>query len=291
LSEALQLVVNGVSMGCIYGLVALGLILIFNATGVINFAQGEFVMLGAFFGVTALVQWASPLVLGLGLVAAGMAAGGWVFQRLAYQPIRDKPLLAIIICTAMVSAFLKNTALLVWGPYPFALPSILPDRLLVVRGIVLPLQNLAIIVLTALLLLLLYWFFFRTAWGLRMRATAQDFDTARLMGIQVTRMVAATWILGALLGAAAGLLLAPMWNASIDMGGSVALKAFAACIIGGFGSVPGAVVGGVFVGLVEIMVASYLSSAYKDAFTFVIMVAFLIFLPQGIFGERIAEKA
>jgi branched-chain amino acid transport system permease protein len=278
-------------MGCIYGLVALGFILIFNATGVINFAQGEFVMLGAFFGVTALAQWALPLALGLGLVGLGMASGGWIFQRLAYQPIRDKPLLAIIICTAMVSAFLKNAALLVWGPYPFALPSILPDRLLVVRGVVLPLQNLAIIVLTALLLLLLYAFFFRTAWGLRMRATAQDFDTARLMGIPVSRMVAATWILGALLGAAAGLLLAPMWNASIDMGGSVALKAFAACIIGGFGSVPGAVLGGIFVGLVEIMVASYVSSAYKDAFTFAIMVGFLIFLPQGIFGERIAEKA
>lgn len=290
MNELVQLLVNGVSMGCIYGLVALGFILIFNATGVINFAQGEFVMLGAFLGVTALAQWGLPALPGLGLVALGMAVAAWLFQRLAYQPIRDKPLLAIIICTAMVSAFLKNIALLVWGPYPLSLGSLLPDRLLVLHGIVLPLQNLAIIVLTGLLLLVLYAFFFRTQQGLRMRATAQDFDTARLMGIRVSRTVASTWILGGLLGAAAGLLLAPMWNVSPDMGGAVALKAFAACIIGGFGSVPGAVLGGIFVGLVEILSASYLSSAYKDAFTFVIMIGFLIFVPQGFFGERVAEK-
>jgi len=291
MSQLVQLLVNGVAMGCIYGLVALGFILIFNATGVINFAQGEFVMLGAFLAVTALTLWGLPTLPGLALMALAIALAGWLFQRLAYQPIRDKPLLAIIICTAMVGAFMKNTALLVWGPYPLPLTSILPDRLIVVRGIVLPVQNLAIILLAGALLLVLYAFFFRTQWGLRMRATAQDFDTARLMGIGVSRAVATTWILGALLGASAGLLLAPLWNASIDMGGSVALKAFAACIIGGFGSVPGAVFGGIFVGMVEILAASYLSSAYKDAFTFLIMIGFLIFLPQGLFGERISEKA
>ncbi len=291
MNELLQLLVNGVSMGCIYGMVALGFILIFNATGVVNFAQGEFVMLGAFFSVTALTQWAIPTLPGLLLVALGMALAGWLFQRLAYQPIRDRPLLTVIICTAMVSAFLKSSALLVWGPYPLALPSLLPDRLIVVRGIVLPLQNLVIIVLAGLLLVVLYLFFFKTQRGLQMRATAQDFDTARLMGIRVSHTVASTWMLGALLGATAGLLLAPMWNVSIDMGGAVALKAFAACIIGGFGSVPGAVLGGVFVGLVEILAASYLSSAYKDAVTFLIMIGFLIFVPRGFFGERIAEKA
>jgi branched-chain amino acid transport system permease protein len=248
-------------------------------------------MLGAFFAVTALTRWGMPALPGLAVVALGMATAGWLFQRLAYQPIRDKPLLAIIICTAMVSAFMKSTALLIWGPYPLPLTSLLPDRLLVVRGIVLPLQNLAIILLAGALLLVLYGFFFKTPWGLQMRATAQDFDTARLMGIRVSRTVAATWMLGALLGASAGLLLAPLWNVSIDMGGMVALKAFAACIIGGFGSVPGAVLGGIFVGLVEILAASYLSSAYKDAFTFLIMIGFLIFVPQGFFGERIAEKA
>ncbi len=291
MNELLQLLVNGISMGCIYGLVALGFILIFNATGVVNFAQGEFVMLGAFFAVTALTQLGIPTLPGLLLVTLAMAAAGWVFQRLAYQPIRDKPLLAIIICTAMVSAFLKNTALLIWGPYPLSLSSVLPDQLIVVRGIVLPLQNLAIILLAGGLLLGLYLFFFRTRLGLFMRATAQDFDTARLMGIRVSGTVATTWMLGALLGAAAGVLLAPMWNVSIDMGGSVALKAFAACIIGGFGSVPGAVLGGVLVGLVEILSASSLSAAYKDAFTVLIMIGFLVFVPQGIFGERIAEKA
>ncbi|MDP2626804.1 MAG: hypothetical protein A2W08_01665 [Candidatus Rokubacteria bacterium RBG_16_73_20] len=291
MNELVQLLVNGVSMGCIYGLVALGFILIFNATGVINFAQGEFVMLGAFLAVTTLMQWGIPTLPGLLLVAVGMGLAGWLFQRLAYQPIRDKPLLAIIICTAMVSAFLKSTALLVWGPYPMSLSSLLPDSLIVVRGVVLPLQNLAIIVLTGVLLLALYLFFFKTQRGLLMRATAQDFDTARLMGIRVGRTVGATWVLGALLGGAAGLLLAPMWNVSIDMGGSVALKAFAACIIGGFGSVPGAVVGGVGVGLIEILAASYLSSAYKDAVTFLIMIGFLIFVPRGLFGERVSEKA
>ncbi len=291
MDQLVQLLVNGVSMGCIYGLVALGFILIFNATGVVNFAQGEFVMLGAFVAVTALTQWGLPLLPGLAAVALAVAAAGWLFQRLAYQPIRDKPLLAIIICTAMVGAFMRSGALLVWGPYPLPLSSVLPDRLLVLGRVVLPLQNLVIVVLTGVLLLGLWGFFFRTAWGLRLRATAQDFDTARLMGIHVGRAVTATWVLGALLGAAAGLLLAPLWNASPEMGGAVALKAFAACIIGGFGSVPGAVLGGVLVGLVEILAAAYLSSAYKDAITFLIMIAFLVFLPRGLFGERVAEKA
>ena len=277
-------------MGCIYGLVALGFILIYNATGVVNFAQAEFVMVGAFFAVAALMQMSLPSVPGLALTAVAVIALGWLFQRLVYQPIRNKPLLTVVICTAMVGAFLRQVAQIIWGPYPLPLNSIFPDRLITLHGIVLPVENLAIILVTGTLLLLLHTLFFKTSWGLQLRATAQDFETARLMGIGVSRTVAATWMLGALLGGTAGVLLAPQWSVSVDMGGGVALKAFAACIIGGFGSVVGSVVGGLFVGLVEILAASYVSSAYKDAITFLLMIAFLIFMPQGIFGERISDK-
>jgi branched-chain amino acid transport system permease protein len=290
MNQAIQLLINGVSMGCIYGLVALGFMLIYNATGVVNFAQGEFVTSGAFVAIAAIMQLKLPQLPGLVLILVGVALIGWLFQRLAYQPIRNRPMLTVVICTALVGAFMRNVAQIIWGPYPLPLKSFLPDGLLVLGGIVLPFENISIILVTAALLLLLHTLFFKTSWGLQLRATAQDFDTARLMGIGVRRTIAYTWMLGAILGGAAGVLLAPQWSASIDMGDGIALKAFAACIIGGFGNLIGAVVGGLLVGLTEIFASTYISSAYKDAVTFLLMIAFLILLPRGIFGERISEK-
>ena len=290
MNQLVQILVNGTSMGCIYGLVALGFILIYNATGVVNFAQGEFVTMGAYFAFAALMQMGISTLPGLLIAAIGVLTVGWLFQRLAYRPIRSRPLVTVVICTAMVGALLRHVAQIIWGPYPLPLSAFLPDGILVIHGIVLPLENVAIILVTIVLLIVLHVVFFKTSWGLQLRATAQDFEIARLMGISVRRMIAGTWMLGALLGGVAGVLLAPQWSISTDMGGGVALKAFAACIIGGFGSIIGAVVGGLFVGLTEIFAASYISSAYKDAVTFSIMIGFLIFLPQGIFGERISEK-
>jgi branched-chain amino acid transport system permease protein len=290
MNQIIQILVNGISMGCIYGLVALGFMLIYNATAVVNFAQGEFVTAGAYAAITALMHLKLPELPGLLLVVIGVATIGWFFQRFAYQPIRNRPVLTVVICTAMVGAFLRHVAQIIWGPYPLPLKSVLPDGLFVIGGIVVPFESISIIAVTAAFLLIIHTLLFKTSWGLQLRATAQDFDTARLMGVGVRRTIAFTWMLGAVLGGAAGVLLAPQWSASVDMGDGIALKAFAACIIGGFGNLVGAVAGGLLVGLTEIFANTYISSAYKDAVTFIVMICFLILLPQGLFGERIAEK-
>jgi branched-chain amino acid transport system permease protein len=151
-------------------------------------------------------------------------------------------------------------------------------------------HNVAVIVITAVLIVALYLLLYRTSLGSSMRATAQDAEVARLMGIRVDNLLVFTWVLAALLAGVAGLLLGPIWFADINIGGPVALKAFAATIIGGFGSVPGAILGGLFVGLTEILGASFISSTYKDGFSFLLMILFLLARPQGIFGERIAER-
>jgi branched-chain amino acid transport system permease protein len=286
----LQLTINGLALGSIYALVALGFVLVYTATGVVNFATGEFVMLGTFLGVATVVQAHLPLGLAYLATLVGMAAFGVVFWGVVYLPLQRRPIVTVIIGTVAAGMIMQNTALLVWGSFPFRLPSPFSGRLLTIAGSVVPLHNVAVIGVTAVLIVGLYLLLYRTGIGSAMRATAQDAETARLMGIRVDLLLVFTWVLAALLAAVAGLLLGPIWFADINMGGPVALKAFAATIIGGFGSIPGAILGGLFVGLTEILGAAYISSAYKDGFSFLLMILFLLLRPQGIFGERIAER-
>lgn len=277
-------------MGCIYALVGLGFILIYNATSGLNFAQGELVMLGAFV-FYSIVSTGAPYIGAALVTVVLMGIGGLVFQRLLFYPVRDRSFLAFIIVTIGFSIFARNLALLIWGPFPLKAPSLFSQTSVHIGGIVLSPEHIFIILITAVVLLLQYWLFFYTDVGRRLRATAQNAEVAQLMGVRASQMIAITFMLATLLTGIAGVLLAPIFLIDTEMGLNLILKAFIAVIIGGFGSVPGAVVGGIVVGLLEILVAVLISSTYKDAIAFAVLIFFLIVFPQGIFGERIAERA
>jgi branched-chain amino acid transport system permease protein len=286
-----QLILNGLAMGAIYGLVALGFVLIVNAVGVLNFAQGELMMLGAFIGVSAVVGWNMPVLLAILTMLVAMAVVGFLFQLFVFYPLRDKPLLTVIIATIGVSIALQNLALHIWGAYPLSMAPLIPITPVRVAGLVILPYHILVVAITLVLFVCQQLYFSRTRFGLMLQATSQDLDTARLMGIRVRQTIAATFVLGTMLAGLAGMLAAPLSYVSTSMGGPFLLKAFAAVVIGGFGSIPGAIVGGLFVGVVEILVAGYISSAYKDAVAFGIIMVALYLFPQGFFGEKIGERA
>lgn len=285
-----QIVASGLSMGCIYALVGLGFILIYNATNGLNFAQGELVMLGAFV-FYAIINAGAPYVAAALITIVVMAAVGFLFQRLFFYPLRNRSFLAFIIATIGFSIAARNFALLVWGPNPLRVPSFFSSDSVSIDKVVLAPEHLLIIAVTAIVLLLQYVLFFYTDLGRRLRASAQNAEVAQLMGIRVSRMIAVTFVISVMLAGLAGVLLGPIFLIDTDMGLNLILKAFIAVIIGGFGSVPGAVVGGLIVGLLEIFTAVFISSVYKDAIVFAVLIFFLVVFPQGLFGERIAERA
>lgn len=285
-----QIVASGLAMGCIYALVGLSFILIYNATHGLNFAHGELVMLGAFVFYSMLGTNAPYWVAALGALIA-MGLFGYVFQRLLFYPLRDRPFLAFVIATIGFSIFARNLALLVWGPNPLKVRSYFEGQVVNLFDVVLTPEHVFIVVVTAIVLALQYALFFHTDLGRRLRATAQNAEVAQLMGIRPHQMIAITFVVATMLTGIAGILVAPIFLLDTELGLNLILKAFIAVIIGGFGSVPGAVVGGIIVGLLEILVAVYISSVYKDAIAFAVLIFFLIACPQGIFGERIAERA
>ncbi|WGR92590.1 branched-chain amino acid ABC transporter permease [Bradyrhizobium sp. ISRA443] len=290
MADLLQLAINGFAIGGVYALAAIGFVIVYETTGVVNFAAGQFVMVGTFAGVAALVNAQLPWPIAYGVALLAMAAFGALFFMLVYWPLKVSPAVTVIIGTVAISITMQNAALLVFGSWPVRIPSPVEGMTVELGGAVISLHALLTMAMTALLVGGLWVLLHRTSFGIGMRAVAQDAQAARLMGLKVGRVLAMSWVLGALLAGAAGLLLGPMWFADVNMGDPVALKAFAATIIGGFGSLPGAVLGGVFVGLSEVLGASYISSAYKDLISFGIMIAFLFVRPQGMFGERIQDR-
>ena len=285
-----QVFATGLAMGCIYALVGLSFILIYNATHGLNFAHGELVMLSAFVFYSA-ISTGAPYWAAVLMTFAAMAAFGAVYQRLLFFPLRDRPMLAFVIATIGFSIFARNLALLVWGPNPLRVPSAFSSSSVNLLGVVLAPEQLFIVAITICVLVVQYAVFFHTDIGRRLRATAQNVEMAQLMGIRPNRMIAITFVVSAVLCGIAGVLVAPIFLVDTDIGLNLILKAFIAVIIGGFGSLPGAVVGGIVVGLLEILVAVFISSVYKDAICFSLLIFLLIVFPQGIFGERVAEKA
>jgi branched-chain amino acid transport system permease protein len=290
MQDFVQLLVNGVALGSVYALAALGFVIVYSATGIVNFAAGQFVMLGAMFGVTTVLKMDLPMPIAMALAVAMMGAFGFLFYFAVHLPLRAQPAVTVVIATVMIGLSMQNGANLLWGSLPFRLPSPFGDGAVDVSGGTISVHALASIAITAVLIVLLHLLMHYSSMGRVMRAVAQDLPTARLMGLPVGLLLASSWAIAAVLAACAGLLIAPMWFADVNMGDAIALKAFAATIIGGFGSVPGAIAGGVFVGLAEILGASYVSSAYKDLLCFGAMIVFLVARPQGIFGEAVAER-
>ena len=288
---ALQLLFTGIGIGAVYALVALGFVLIFRATNVVNFAQGEFSMVAAFMMVVFAVDLDWPYWLSFIVSLIGMAILGAVFNLGVYYPLRNRSFLPVIIATIGASIFLANTVLALYGPQPQVLQGWFDTPGIQLGPVYLDSQYLLIIAVTIVLVVFQYWFFEHTLIGKKLQATSQDKEMASLLGIPVSMMIMLTFVYSAVLGGIAGILVAPILFVSIQMGATIALKAFAATIIGGFGDVAGAIIGGLALGVIETFGAAYVSVPYKDGFAFLVLVAFLVFRPQGLFGERVAEKA
>jgi branched-chain amino acid transport system permease protein len=266
-------------------------VLIFRATNVVNFAQGEFSMVAAYLMVVFAVDLHWPYWLSFLLALAGMALLGAIFNLGVYYPLRHRTFLPVIIATIGASILLANSVLAIYGPQPQVLEGWFETPGIQLGPVYLDSQYLLILAVTMILVVFNYWFFEHTMLGKKLQATSQDKEMASLLGISVSTMIMITFMYSAVLGGLAGILVAPILFVSIQMGSTIALKAFAATIIGGFGDVTGAIIGGLALGIIETFGAAYISVPYKDGFAFLVLVLFLIFRPQGIFGERVAEKA
>jgi branched-chain amino acid transport system permease protein len=287
----LQLLFTGLGVGSIYALVALGFVLIVRATNVVNFAQGDFAMLGGFAMVICAVDLGLPYGFSILIALGAVMAFGALFNLLVYYPLRHRGLLPVIISTIGASILMQNGMLAAYGPQPQSLPGAFSVPGFLVGPVFLDSQYLLILVATALLVFLQHLFFERTLIGKKMQATSQDKEMASLLGVPVAAMIMLTFVYSAFLGGLAGILVGPILFVSVGMGSAIALKAFAATIVGGFGNVIGAIIGGLALGIVETFGAAYISVPYKDAFAFLILLLFLTVRPEGIFGEKISEKA
>lgn len=291
ITENLQILFTGLGLGSIYALVALGFVLIIRATNVVNFAQGDFAMLGGYAMVLFFSGLDWPYWVAFIAALLAMAAFGVLFNYGVYYPLRHRSFLPVLISTLGASIFLQNTVLYVAGPQPKPLDKLLNFDGITLGGVFLDSQYIVILVATVALVFFTFLFFEKTLLGKKLQATSQDKDMARLLGIPVALMIAITFIYSAVLGGIAGVLVGPILFVSIGMGSIIALKAFAATIIGGFGDVKGAIVGGLLLGVIESLAAQHISVPYKDAYAFLALFLFLLFRPQGIFGEKVSEKA
>jgi branched-chain amino acid transport system permease protein len=295
LSVVGQYLFAGLAIGSVYALVALGFVMIFRATNVVNFAQGEFAMLGAYAMVTLWQGAQLGYFTSMALALLIMAAFGLLFELTIYYPLRNRSFLPVIIATIGASIMFQNGALAVFGPSPEKLRPIV-DTVggtggINLGGVFFDYQYLVILLVTVLLIGGQYLFFEYTLLGKKMQATSQDKDMASLLGIQVGLMIALTFIYSSVLGGLSGMLVAPIFFVTHKMGATLGLKAFAATICGGFGDPRGAILGGLLLGVVESLGAAYISVIYKDAFSFLVLIIFLLVRPQGMFGEKVSEKA
>jgi branched-chain amino acid transport system permease protein len=292
-----QQLVNGLSLGSIYALIALGYTMVYGVLRLINFAHGDVYMVGAYVGyyVSRKLRGDEPSLIGAIFVMlvsmVACAVLGMLIERLAYRPVRREARLTLLITAIGVSLFIENVAQLVFGPDPKFFPSLAPRADFRLGGVHLTSEQLTVIVMSMLLMVLLRFFILKTRTGKAMRAVSFSLDGARLMGISTDKIIAITFAVGSALAAAAGVLIG-MQIPKIDplMGIMYGLKAFVAAVLGGIGSIPGAVLGGLLIGTSEVMVVGYLSSTYRDAIAFGILILVLILRPQGLLGRVQKEK-
>jgi branched-chain amino acid transport system permease protein len=299
----LQQLINGVTLGAIYGLIAIGYTMVYGIIGMINFAHGEVYMIGAFIAlITFLVLGAAgvtwlPLALAIVLIVAMLltAVYGWTLERIAYRPLRSSQRLSALISAIGMSIFLQNYVQIFQGARVKPLPPVIPGGFAVheADGFVVKLSymQIVIIVVTIVLLVAFSQLIARTAMGRAQRACQQDMKMAALVGINVDRTISATFIIGAALAAVAGMMVT-LYYGVIDffIGFLAGIKAFTAAVLGGIGSLPGAVLGGLLIGLIEVFWSAYFTIEYKDVAAFSILVLVLIFRPTGLLGRPEVEK-
>ncbi len=304
-----QQLINGLTIGAVYALIALGYTMVYGVLQLINFAHGDLFMLGAMVAVFLLTAMAftAPLPLGLALLVlvvifivsmALVAALGVVIERVAYRPLRAAGRLAPLISALGVSVFLENATMNVVGPAPRFFPDVLPTIEIQLFGLAIQDKQVLILLVATALMVWLHYLVNHTVFGLAVRATAEDKDAASLMGIDIDRVIAMVFVLGPALGAAAGVLFAMLYGVVLwNVGFLAGIKAFTAAVLGGIGNIPGAMLGGLVLGLVETFGAGYLpiltgdliGPEYKDIFAFLILILVLVFRPMGILGERVAR--
>jgi branched-chain amino acid transport system permease protein len=290
MTDFLQLLFSGMASGSIYALVALGFTLLWQASGTINFAQGEFVMVPAIVMVILLhAQW--PLWLAF-LVACVVSAIilGWVFKRGLVDPLFRHGLMPIVVATIGLSIALRNGVRAGYSAEPQPFPLVFPDEIYRIGGVSLSSTDIGTLVFALGLVLLTQWFLSKTVTGRAMQAVAQNVESATVLGINVPRMVLYTFIINAVLASAAALLVTPTYLAKFDMGEGLGTKAFFAAIIGGFNNTRGALLGGIIVGVSENLAAAYVSPAYKDAVALVLFMIVILFKPQGLLGAPVERK-
>ncbi|HEU0221336.1 MAG TPA: branched-chain amino acid ABC transporter permease [Paracoccaceae bacterium] len=289
--EIIQLAVGGIANGCIYGLVALGFVLIYKASEGVNFAQGDMMMLGAFL-VLAFVNdehWGLPFLIGILLAAALMGGFGFALDRFVIRGVFGQPQFAMVILTIAIGFVLRFVAGAVWGYTPLVLDTPFAGRSLALGGLVIGLEDAVTIVTTLLLTLILWFFFARTRLGLAMQAASQNQLAAYYMGIPVRFVHSVVWGISGVVATIAGVLFAS--KGAIDPGiGLLGIKAFAAAVIGGFGSLPGALAGGLIVGVVEPLSARFLPAGVSQMAPYVIMLAVLVMRPAGLFAQIQQKK-
>ncbi|WP_006788023.1 branched-chain amino acid ABC transporter permease [Thiorhodospira sibirica] len=289
LAEFLQYLFSGITTGAIYALVALGFTLVYNASHVINFAQGEFLMIGGMATVSLLALGIPlPLAIFMAILLAGIL--GILLQRLAIAPAKHADVITLIIITIGASIFLRGLAQLIWGKELHALPSFSSTESLHVGGAVMYTQSLWVLGIATVIVLALVVFFKYTLMGKAILATSMNKRAAQLVGIRIQWVLMIAFMLAATLGAVAGVAIAPISFTTYDIGIMLGLKGFVAAAIGGLGSGVGAVVGGLLLGIAETMTAGYISSEYKDAVAFLLILLILFFMPRGLFGSRVAER-
>ena len=289
MSEFLQFAISGITVGMIYGAVALGFTVIYNASHVVNFAQGEFVMLGAMFtvfGISYGLPYPVAAILAIGITCLVSIA----LYELAIRPARNAPVFALIIITIGASIFLRGVAQVAFGTSFFSLPAVLGTDSIAIAGAVLQRQSLVVIITTVAMLGGLWLLMSKTLLGKGVVAASNDQMAARMSGINVRSIIRLSFVLSAAIGAIGGIVITPIALASHDMGTLLALKGFAAAMLGGMGNPVGAVVGGLLVGLSEAFSAGYLSSDYKDATAFIIILLVLFAFPNGLFGRETHER-
>lgn len=290
MDQLLQVLANGLVIGGTYALMAVGLTLIFGFMDLVNFAHGELYMLGGFSAYTFMVILGIPFVLGFPLAIIAVAAVGYALDRVVLKPLRGEGVMAGILTTIGLAIILQNAALLIWNPIPKRLPVPISAAVLQLGPVRLaPVQVLAATMALAIIMLA-GWFMRRTRMGMAVRATFQDPDAAGLMGISVDRIYAGTFAGGAALAASGGALLGMVFLITPTMGEVAVLKAFTVVILGGLGNFFGAALAGLLVGTIESFAATYVSSGYKDAIAFVLLIVVLVFRPQGMLGRAPAVE-
>ncbi|MBI4323448.1 MAG: branched-chain amino acid ABC transporter permease [Candidatus Omnitrophica bacterium] len=299
----LQQLANGFTIGAIYALIALGYTMVYGVIQLINFAHGEVFMVGAYLALTALlilgvaqpltgVALAGVLTACVALAVGGCGMLGWGIERLAYRPLRRAPRLTALITAIGVSFFLQNAVMLLYGATDRRFPAFIPARRWEWGGTSLTLLQVVIWLTSGVLMVALQMLVTSTKLGKAMRATAQDPNACRLLGIPVDRIIALTFALGSGFAAVGGMLFGLYYNTvNFHDGYLTGLKAFTAAVLGGIGNIPGAMVGGLVLGILEGLGAGYLSSQWKNVFAFVVLVGLLVFKPTGLLGERVADRA